>query len=248
MIERRGNRERQSTKEQTLRLLRLAFTLLAVIAAAALSSERASGQEVIGPSIRIAPGGACLADFHGQINLVLHDPDGSTSDVTLSARSSNTTLVPNDNIRFGGSGDSRTATIETVWGKSGSARIEFFFTIPYTETYSYATITVQVGTYTADVLSGNSGPDILFGGNGRDTLRAGEGIDLLCGGASDDTLEGGGGDDTLDGGAYNDTLRGGYGADRLTGGSGSDHYDGGPDTDIATNFSTAEGDSKQSIP
>jgi Ca2+-binding RTX toxin-like protein len=223
--------------------------LLVSFTPAALWPERALGQQSnTGSSIVVAPGGVCQADFRGQINLILHNMAGLTNAGRLSARSSNVTLVPNSSITFGGTDANRTATIQTAWGKSGSARIEFFITFPYTETWFSTTITVQAGSLTADTLNGTSGPDIVFGGNGRDTLSAGEGVDLLCGGNDDDILEGGNGNDMLYGGANNDTLRGGYGADRLTGGSGTDRFVGGWDNDIATDFTLAESDTMESIP
>jgi VCBS repeat-containing protein len=181
------------------------------------------------PTIAVAAGGACLADFKGQANLTISDLETAAGSLTLSASSSNTALVPNGNIAFGGSGANRTVTVATVSGKSGLATI----TIAVRDgTSSAATsIKIVVGGGSNDNLTGSAGADMLFGGNGNDTLQGGGGNDLLCGGNGDDSLYGSNGDDTLDAGSGNDRLYGEDGTDTLLGGKGDDALRGGDGND-----------------
>jgi VCBS repeat-containing protein len=181
------------------------------------------------PTVAIAAGGVCLADFRGQASLTIGDVETAAGSLTLSASSSNPTLVPNGNITFGGSGANRTVAIATVSGRSGSATVTI--TVSDGTSTSTTTITVFAGTSNNDTLTGTSGADMLFAGNSQDTLTGNGGNDLLCAGQGDDTLTGGDGADTLDagqgqdkldGGAGNDTLVGGQGDDQLTGGDGDD--------------------------
>jgi predicted extracellular nuclease len=225
------------------------------------------------PTIAVAAGGQCLADFRGLANLAIGDVETAAGTLTLSGSSSNTTLVPNGNITFGGSGANRTVTIATAAGQSGSAIV----TILVDDGTTTATITIGIkaGTSNNDLLLGANGADMLFGGNGKDILSGDNGIDLLCGGQGNDGLAGGSGDDTLDsgsgndilsgdngndtltggsgddlllGGNGNDSMFGGSGNDILTGGSGADHFDGGANLDIAIDFSAGQGDTKVNIP
>jgi Ca2+-binding RTX toxin-like protein len=207
------------------------------------------------PTIAVVAGGQCLADFRGLANLAIGDVETPAGSLTLSGSSSNTVLVPNANITFGGSGVSHTVTIATAAGRSGSATV----TIGVHDGADTTTITIQViaGTSNNDSLNGTSGPDMLFAGNAQDTLNGREGNDLLCAGQGDDqltgggdadTLDGGQGQDRLDGGEGSDTLLGGQGDDRLTGGSGADLFDGGQGNDTATDFNAGEGDTKINIP
>jgi hypothetical protein len=53
------------------------------------------------------------------------DPDTNVSSLTTSGSSSNTTLVPNSNIVFGGSGANRTVTVTPAAGQSGTATITY---------------------------------------------------------------------------------------------------------------------------
>jgi uncharacterized protein len=190
------------------------------------------------PTAAVAAGGQCLADFRGLANLTVGDIESAPGSLTLSGSSSDTTLVPNANITFGGSGATRTVTIATASGKSGSAVV----TITVSDGTSTTAITINIfaGTSNNDTLTGGSGPDMIFAGNAQDTLTGNGGIDLLCAGQGDDTLSGGDGDDTLDGGsgqdqldggANDDMLLGGQGDDQLTGGDGDDTLDGGAGND-----------------
>ena len=97
----------------------------------------------------------------------------------------------------------------TITGWTAAANLE--------AVYIYGSVTVQLGSGSADVLvcnaqgldtalDGSGGDDALWGGNGNDTLNGGMGNDVLRGFA---------GDDSLIGGAGNDQLVGGVGADRF---------------------------------
>jgi hypothetical protein len=59
----------------------------------------------------------------GALAFTIGDIDTAASSLTLSGGSSNTTLVPNENIVFGGSGVSRTVTVTPATGQSGTATI-----------------------------------------------------------------------------------------------------------------------------
>ena len=169
------------------------------------------------PTIAVAAGGQCRSDSSGLIKLTLSDAD--SSNLTLSRSSSNTTLVPVNNVVLGGSGANRTGTITSVSGKTGSATITI--TVSDGQASSTTTVTVQAGGNGKDTLIGTDGADILFGQNGDDTLNGKDGIDLLCGGSGNDTF---------------------------IGGAGADSFDGGKGTDRATDYNASEGDSKVNIP
>lgn len=68
------------------------------------------------------------------IPFTVGDVETAATSLSLSGTSNNTTLVPNANITFGGSGASRTVTVTPAAGQSGSATI---------------TVTVSDGTLTA---------------------------------------------------------------------------------------------------
>jgi len=59
----------------------------------------------------------------GPIAFTVSDSETSASSLTVTGSSSNTSLVPNANIVFGGSGANRTVTVTPAAGKSGSATI-----------------------------------------------------------------------------------------------------------------------------
>jgi VCBS repeat-containing protein len=180
----------------------------------------------------VAPGGTCgTNDRSGTINLTVGDVDSPAAGLTLSAASSDTTLVPNGNLALGGSGVARTLTASAVYGRTGTAIV----TVKVNDGQATGSVpvTVRVGGNGNDTLTGTKGADLLFGQNGNDTLTGGDGNDLLCGGNGNDTLSGGAGDDSL-GGAI--------GNDRLTGGPGADYFSGGAGTDTATDFAATQGD------
>ena len=64
----------------------------------------------------VAAGGTCATDDRsGTINLTVGDVESAATALTLSATSSNSTLVPNRNIVLGGSGATRTAKASAAW-------------------------------------------------------------------------------------------------------------------------------------
>jgi VCBS repeat-containing protein len=222
------------------------------------------------PTVTVVAGGTCGTDDRsGTINLTLGDVESAPTTLTLSATSSNTTLLPAGNIAFAGSGAARTVAATTMAGRTGTAVV----TITVNDGQATSTVPVQLtvrsGGNGTDTVTGGSGADLILGQGGNDTLRGGDGIDLLCGGQGNDTLSGGAGDDslagssgndvltgedgndllsggegndTLSGGAGNDSLAGAGGDDRLTGGLGADRFSGGPGNDRATDFTAIEGD------
>jgi len=81
----------------------------------------------------------------GALAFTVGDAETAAGSLTVSGSSSNTTLVPNANIVFGGSGANRTVTVTPATGQSGSATI---------------TVTVSDGSLTAQdtfLLTVNSG-------------------------------------------------------------------------------------------
>lgn len=190
------------------------------------------------PTIVVDSGRKCTTDSRGMMNLVVGDIETAAGSLTLSASSSNTTLVPNGNIVFAGSGANRTVAIATAPGQTGTAIVTV--TVSDGTNTSSATITVQVGGNGNDTLDGTTGADMLFGQNGIDTLNGNAGADLACGGNGNDILRG---DSDKDG------LFGQNGDDTLTGGSEADIFSGGPGTDTATDFTPGDGDlSDSTIP
>jgi bacillolysin len=206
------------------------------------------------PTLEVAAGGACgpSTDRSGTINLAVNDVDNPVASLTLSASSSNTKLVRNEDVVFSGTGATRTMKVTAVDKKSGTANI----TVTVSDGTPPGTpiiVPVMVGTPQSDVMNGTDAADMIFGLAGVNTLNGDKGNDLLCGGNSRDTLNGGAGDDTLDGANGNDTLRGdadkdilrgNLGDDALTGGTQADSFSGGPGTDSAPDFNAAEGDTK----
>jgi len=185
------------------------------------------------PTVTVTAGGTCGTDDRsGTINLSIGDVESAPTALTLSATSSNPTLVPNRNLVLGGSGAARTLMATSVAGRTGIAIV----TVTVSDgqaTGSILQVTIRVGGTGNDTLAGGAGADLVFGQNGNDTIIGDDGYDLLCGGTGNDTLSGGAGGDSLVGGNGNDRLTGGPGADRFSGGSG---------TDTATDFTAAEGD------
>jgi VCBS repeat-containing protein len=183
------------------------------------------------PTVTVATGGTCGTDDHsGTIKLTVADVETAVAAPTLSA-SSDKTLVPTGNVGFGGSGTTRTMTVSTVDGRSGTAILTV--TVSDGQDSGTVEVTVMVGGGGKDTLTGGTGADLLLAQSNNDTLTGGDGNDLLCGDSGGDTLSGGEGDDSLGGGSGTDRLTGGLGADRFSGGSG---------TDTATDYSADGGD------
>jgi VCBS repeat-containing protein len=190
------------------------------------------------PTVMVAAGGTCGSDDHsGTVNLTVADVDSPVAGLTLGVASSNPALVPVGNVVVGGSGAARTMAISAVDGRSGTAILTL--TASDGQASGSAQVTVMVGGGGKDTLTGGSGADLLLAQSNNDTLTGGDGNDLLCGDSGGDTLSGGAGDDSLGGGS---------GTDRLTGGPGADHFSGGSGTDTATDYSAAEGDTRDTIP
>lgn len=176
------------------------------------------------PTVTVVAGSAsqsaCLSDTTGRLTLKLSDVDSNLSDLKPSvAGSSDTKLVPKSNVVFGGSGGTRTATISTVPGRTGTSTVTI--TISDGQASSSVPVTVKAGGNGNDTLLGTSGADLLLGQNGDDALGGAGASDVLCG--------------------VN-------GNDRLSGGTGPDTFDGGPGTDTATDYSTTGGDVRTNIP
>ncbi len=159
----------------------------------------------LAPTISVVAGSAsqsaCLAANRGRITLKISDADGDP--LTLSATSSNTTLIPTGNITFGGTGATRTATITTVSEITGTSNLKI--TVGDGNKSATLPVTVKAGGSTSDALSGTTGADLLLGQDGPDTLDGLGSSDVLCGAGGNDKLRGGSGADTLDGGTGTDT-------------------------------------------
>ena len=174
------------------------------------------------PSVSVAQGGSCGAasDMRGTINLALSDPDDPPQSLTLTATSSNRSVLPNGNISFGGGTDaSRTMTVSSLTG-SGTSNV----TIRVSDDGDLnGTVLVRVisGSASNNTLTGSANPEMIFARKGSDILNAQGANDLMCGG---------------------------NGNDRLTGGLGADRFGGGSGTDTATDFDEGQGDTKAGIP
>jgi VCBS repeat-containing protein len=177
------------------------------------------------PTVAVAAGGVCGGDDRsGTINLTLADVDSPAASLTLTASSSNQSLVPDANVSFAGAAAERTLTATTVAGRTGTAVLTV--SVSDGQATGSVTVTLQAGGNGAQTLDGGAGADILLGQNGGDTLEGNAGNDLLCGGNGGDTMNGGPGDDTL------------------AGGNGPDRFSGGPGTDSAADLTPSEGDTQ----
>ena len=174
------------------------------------------------PTVTVDGGGSCgsSSDMRGTINLALSDPDDPPQNLTLTATSSNRSVLPNGNISFGGGTDaSRTMTVSSLTG-SGTSNV----TIRVSDDGDLeGTVLVRVisGSASNNTLTGSTNPEMIFARKGSDTVSAQGANDLMCGG---------------------------NGNDRLTGGLGADRFGGGSGTDTATDFDAGQGDTKSGIP
>jgi sugar lactone lactonase YvrE len=206
----------------------------------------------VAPTVAVSPG-QCLSDTEARasVTLTIADEDDPLGNLTVSASSSNQTLLPDSGLLVGGSGTTRTLILAAAPKESGTAII----TVSVSDGFDTTTveIAVIVGTPQTETLIGGNGTDVIFGLGGGNTLNGGAGDDLLCSGNGADTLLGGDGDDVLDGGRGNDSLDGGAGDDVLTGQSGDDSLTGGADADsfsggagadTLTDFNAGEGDTQ----
>lgn len=105
------------------------------------------------PTISDAPDATIEVDSQlGPLNIAIGDDATAAGDLTLTAASSNTALVPNANIVLGGSGATRTLVVTPVAGVSGTSTITL-------------TVTDEEGltatdTFVLTVEPGNEGPTI----------------------------------------------------------------------------------------
>ncbi|MDX2216285.1 MAG: DUF4347 domain-containing protein [Oculatellaceae cyanobacterium bins.114] len=194
------------------------------------------------------------------IAFTIGDAETAADSLTISATSSNSSLIPDANIILGGAGANRTITL-TPTTQTGLTTITLTVsdgTATTTETFDVLVepaeptgIPTQViivqpgqdrgvqhqGTRRAEVIRGSWGSDTLYGSGGNDRIISGfrqssMGQDRLFGGDGNDQLFAGGGRDYLDGGNGDDLLDGGNGRDMLLGGAGSDRLLGGNGNDI----------------
>ena len=93
-------------------------------------------------------------------------------------------VVPTGNVVFAGSGATRTMSVSTVDGRSGTA----ILTVKVTDGQASGSVgvTVQVGGGGKDTLTGGSGADLLLAQSNNDTLTGRDRNDLLCGDSGSD--------------------------------------------------------------
>ncbi len=182
------------------------------------------------PEIVLVPGGSSDGQRSATINVDVSDPDTDLDDLFLTARSDDTSVVPDTGFAFGGSAGDRTVSITAAHNASGTAIVTITVHDP-AEGRASLQVTVIVGTNDDDELQGTEGPDVILGGLGHDSLFGLAGIDLLAAWN---------GNDALDGGSEADTLFGDRGNDTLTGGAGADLFSGGPGEDVLVDFNAGE--------
>src|SRR5207248_10132289 len=71
----------------------------------------------------IANQGTAVSTVKGPVSFTIADAETAASSLLLSATSINTTLLPNGNITFGGSGANRTVTLTPAAGQSGTSDV-----------------------------------------------------------------------------------------------------------------------------
>jgi VCBS repeat-containing protein len=151
------------------------------------------------PTVTVGPGGACgRLDLSGTVNLAVADVDNETASLTLSATSSNRTLVPNAGLKLA---DGKLRVI-TVPLRTGTAVVTVTVS-DGTDTGSVP-VTVHAAGLRSNTLTGTPGADLLLGQLGADRLDGLAGNDVLCGGWGHDTLTGGPGADHFEGGNATD--------------------------------------------
>jgi formylglycine-generating enzyme required for sulfatase activity len=128
----------------------------------------------------------------GATAFTVGDAQTAAGSLTISGSSSNTTLVPNANIVFGGSGANRTVTVTPAIGQSGTATITV--TVSDGSTSSSDTFVLTVNANTAPTISDIAALTINEGGNtGALTFTVGDaqtatGSLTLSGSSSNTTL------------------------------------------------------------
>ena len=97
----------------------------------------------------------------GALAFTIGDAQTAASSLTLSGGSSNTTLVPNTSIVFGGSGASRTVTVTPASGQRGTATI----TVTVSDSSLTTSDTFVLTINTAPTISDIAAQGIIAGGN-----------------------------------------------------------------------------------
>lgn len=101
------------------------------------------------------------------LDFVIADDITAASNLTLTATSSNNTLIPNGNIIFGGSGANRTVTVTPANNQSGTATI----TVTVTDEFNASTNTVfTVNVLAYPSVSYTQSPYLLYSGNSVGTI------------------------------------------------------------------------------
>ncbi len=96
----------------------------ATVAQSASASYNAAGIPNTAPAISALSAQSIPQNTSSSaLPFTVSDAETAAASLTLSGSSSNTTLVPNANIAFGGSGSSRTVTVTPALGQTGSATI-----------------------------------------------------------------------------------------------------------------------------
>ena len=96
------------------------------------------------PTVTVAAGGTCGTDDRsGTINLTVGDVENAATSLALSAASSNPTLLPVGNIAFAGGGATRTITVRTESGRTGTAVVTI--TVSDGQATSTFQLTVRAG-------------------------------------------------------------------------------------------------------
>ena len=92
----------------------------------------------------------------GPLSFTIGDVNAPLTSLTLSAGSSNPTLVPTNNIVFGGSGSSRAVTVTPATGQSGTATITVSVSDGQLSASTSFALTVNPLTYPIKISSSNS--------------------------------------------------------------------------------------------
>ena len=108
----------------------------------------------------------------GSINFTVGDVETSASSLSVTATSSNSTLVPGTSIVFGGSGSARTVSVAPAAGQSGSATITVSVSDGTTTTSTSFVLTVA-STSTAPVITSQPGAvTVVAGGSATFSVAA----------------------------------------------------------------------------
>lgn len=186
---------------------------------------------------------------------------GYTLDTTVSAESTNDTIVNSAGVDLTVSAADASLATSTWTGGAGTDSIIAYHTgaartmssnITNFESMTLVAISALGLTSNADITtddanvaagksmtvtaaSSSASANVTFDASaetdGTYTYIGGAAVDTITGGALGDTISGNGGADVIDGGAGDDTLNGGDGADKITIGTGADTVDGGAGKD-----------------